>query len=387
ISIMVTGENPSLKLNISYDYYLFENLIVTRHQENFPANDPRNKFKEPLFKDMRPSAAGKFLDSILDLFGGLYMAHNILQERYWREIFDYVTNRKKVSNAYKIESLERTIKEKFSDKTDIREFGKNNIEYLAKLVIKLSKDYPYQNKEIDFEFLSSEAEQEIEKYNNLNDQKFVFDERDLKRELDYLMQTNLLVLGLMPICPQCGLKNWIRIDDVKYSLKCQGCSYGFTLISELKWYYKLNSLFEVGYAKQGLTPLIIVLGELLSSCRSSFTYAPSLDLFETYDNSFYQDMNVKRKYELDLVCFKDGVFIIGEVKENINLFKQADFDKMHDVSLRINPDRVLFSSMDKKINRLTESRINELSSKLSSHGIAVEWFQIPEYYFEPSLVR
>jgi hypothetical protein len=85
------------------------------------------------------------------------------------------------------------------------------------------------------------------------------------------------------------------------------------------WYYRLNSLVRVATSFHGTIPLLITLGQLMFDARSSFIFMPSLDLFDKAKDGDSRRYN--HWGEVDLVCIKDGKFILGEVKQSVGLFK------------------------------------------------------------------
>ncbi|MBS1516252.1 MAG: hypothetical protein JSS63_14555 [Bacteroidetes bacterium] len=194
-------------------------------------------------------------------------------------------------------------------------------------------------------------------------------------------------MGILPSCPTCGIKNWISINEIKYKVECFGCRNSFLISAEEKWHYKLNTLFEMGYSRQGLCPVILVLGQLLGDARNSFLFTASLDIFNERDDSIYYDKKIKPVTDLDIVCILDGKFIIGEVKHNNKLFTKKDFDTMYEVALRIRPDKIIFSSMSEQPSELINKYIADLNDKLKLYKIEVEWYPLDSYIFEPSYVR
>ena len=194
-------------------------------------------------------------------------------------------------------------------------------------------------------------------------------------------------MGIRPRCPNCGIKNWFQVGEIDLKMKCHGCKYEFIIDSESKWFYKLNTLFELGYGQQGLSPVIIVLGDLMSESRSSFLFTPSLELYNEFDNTVYLEKNIAPSHEIDILCIKDGEFIIGEVKTKNLGFEKHHFDTMLEIAKRIRPDKVIFSSLEPDSLPSILEHIEELQLKLNEFDIKVEWYKISEYHLEPSIVR
>lgn len=388
ITLFAKGANPRIKIDLYDDFYMFRSLLTNWAKGRFyPPNDPRSKLTKNLFEDVNFSDKGKYLSGTLELFGGIFNANTYLTERYWRKIFDYMSNRKKISLEYKKENFDKLIKEKFNDTKSISDFTNNKIEFITNLILKTLGEAVQKSKEIPLEFFESLAKEEIDEYNRIHNEEFIYDRRDLLQLLNHLLYLNILMIGIRPTCPNCGFKNWTQVGEIDHKITCNGCKYEFIIDSEPKWFYKLNTLFELGYAQQGLSPIIIVLGDLLSQARSSFLFTPSLEVYDEYDNTLYYDKNIKPSHEIDILCIVDGKFIIGEVKEKNKNFSKKDFDSMLEVAKRIKPDKVIFSSLEPIPTKNIIENIEKLQDNVKDLGINVEWFKISEFHLEPSIVR
>lgn len=319
--VMKRGMN-TLSINTLSDTGILRSLIVC---ENTPAytSDPRTGFiSQPFYRTQR-SDKGRYLTGFLGLFSGLFNAHHVLERRYWRDMFESMAS-----------------------------------------------------KELPFEHFAKKAEDEIEEYNKKENQKFEFDKKDLNRAISNLMENNVLLAGIRYHCPLCGLANWHSVEDMRQVLECVGCTNKYSLEAEPRWYYRLNSLVQGGCVQHGLIPVTLVLGQLLDDSRTSFIMSPSLELYNKGDDDPFG--------ELDIVCIKDGKFIIGEVKKS--RFKQSDFDRMSKIAELIKPDKVIFSALDRGLTELVRKNINALNKRLNPLGVTVEWYQLNPYIFEPSLV-
>jgi len=391
ITAIPGGKSPKIKIRIYDDYYIFRDLLVENHSNYYPQFDPRNSLIKNLFKDIRISNVGDNLGGILNLFGGIFTAHYLLSKRYYRKIFDFMSSRIKITNENNIDKIRKEILEKFKDIEKSEDFNDKKIEYIQKLVLKYTSDKLSTSKECTFDYFEKIAKNEIEEYNKLKnlkeEEQFTFDKRDLVRILDNFVSSKIFLMGIKPQCPRCGFKNWIQLNEIKDIINCVGCDYEFNTEAESVWYYRLNKLFEVGYSTKGLLPVILVLGELMQWVHSSFLFIPCVELLDEFDNTYYRDKNIKPKHELDILSIRDGEFIIGEVKQSNKLFHKLDFDKMYDISVRIKPDKIIFSSLEGKPSETIIKMIEELKTKLEPNKINVEWFELPEDYFEPSIVR
>jgi len=392
ITAFVSKDSPNVIIKTIGDHYTFKHLLVTDYNEKpFPMNDPRNKKKLNLYKEVEFSDKGNYLAGILELFGTLSSAHYCLSERYWREIFDYLSDRVKVSDERYQDIIKSKIEQQFKDVPDLINMSERKLEFLSRLVNTISKERIQLSKYIPFEHFEKISKKELEEFNKFHPdgEKYKLDpkNRDLLQKMHQLLEENILILGLIPRCPRCGIKNWISTTEIKHNLTCDGCQFNFSLPPEPKWHYKLNTLFALGYSQQGLLPVILVLGQLLKEARSSFLYTYCMDLYDERDNTIYYDKNIRPVGDIDIICIKDSEFIIGEVKQTVSLFKSLDFEKMYNIATRIYPDKVIFSSLDEKPNEFVQSNVKKLQERLKPHGIKCEWYQLDEECFEPTWIR
>jgi hypothetical protein len=148
---------------------------------------------------------------------------------------------------------------------------------------------------------------------------------------------------------------------------------------EQRWQYRLNTLVRAAYGEHGLLPVVLVLGQLLKDARTSFIFAPCLDVFE--------DGEKRPVGDLDIAAIVDGRFVIGEVKQSRGLFDEATFTTMEGIAKRLRPDEVLFASMDREPSPFIVRQIAQLSGTLHPLGVTVRWYPLHPYKFDPSPVR
>ena len=249
------------------------------------------------------------------------------------------------------------------------------IKRLTAHIINESKKLDLKQKEFPFDEFTQEAKHWQEKYkknmmsaNNQSgvDLEWDFRPENVKDTLEQLTRRNIVQVGVRPRCSRCGMAHWYHVDDIRQHLTCQGCRIQFSLHPELTWHYRLNELIHAAHALHGTTPVILVLGQLLNESRTSFLFSPNLNLLSKPQDESSETL--EKTAEVDIACIQDGKFIIGEVKQSMNLFKTQDFDDIAEIAKRTKPDRVLFSCIDSQqptcfITRNIE-RIRENSAPL-----------------------
>jgi len=378
-SVLIEIGKPTLHIRLPSDMAIFASLISQRNVPCF-TSDPRSKIVQEPFEEFCRSNVGRYLSGFLDMFGDLGSAYGILEQRYWRRMFQKLSHQSSLRDENRLVGIRNKLKKHilkygrdFKEKQD-------DFDWLSRYVLHLSKQELVGGRELTFHVFLEEARAELDEFNTKRqeDQKFEFDEDDVRRALAELVESKVILLGIRPKCIRCGYRNWYHIDESKQTLHCKGCGYEYSASPEERWYYKLNSLVQAGCAQHGLIPIVLVLGQLQLDSRCSFFYVPCLDIFKQRDGEAFTD--------IDIVCIQDGKFIIGEVKQSTDLFDPSHFDTMAEVAERLKPDILLFSSLEAP-NRLVNEKVDDLKKRLSKSGIDVIWYELRSYTLEAQPVR
>ncbi len=381
-SIIVGHDDGTLVVKIPEDNSVFHALICGEGFDCIERGD-RERFLSRPFYHLQRSDKGMYLSGVLGLFPDLLNAHRLFEERYWRNLFERMANH----NPEKDDRTQQELLNKLSKKIDSGLDFKNDRakEWLAHNVFNIAKKYSKEEIDLDYETMIDLAKEETNQYNKKpSGQTIEFNEDYFRNELSDLVEMNILQLGIKPRCPKCGYRIWYRIDDAKQEITCRGCGYKFSVPAESKWFYRLNNLIRAAVSLHGTVPLLITLGQLMGDSRSSAMFMPSLELLKKEEGG-QGKMTIYG--ELDLVCIKDGKFIIGEIKQSTGLFGPDDFKRMKDVARMVRPDEIIFSSLDKKPNAFVTENIEKLKTELADLEINVEWYPIHYWVFEPHPVR
>ena len=379
--MMQIGENV-LRLRLSDVDSVVASLFC---RANYPAHesDPRTQLATAPYYLAETSDKGKYLHGVLELFGSLSYACKVLRNAYWRSIFDAFS---KNINAEKHaqEAIANKLRKLIVQSEPLAE-NSDAIESLSKTVVNELKKLDLKQKEFPLEKFMQEAEHwwknevkamsEFEGESEMNMADLGFGEEDVKRKLGQLTQRDIIQIGVKPRCPTCGMTHWYHVDDIEQHLTCQGCRMEFSLDPNLPWYYRLNGLVHAAHARHGVTPEVLVLGQLFDENRTSFFFSPNLDLLVVPQNT--SSHRLERVAEVDIACVQDGKFIIGEVKQSMDLFKPKDFDTMAEIAKRAKPDVVLFSCMGSpRLKKSILKHIERIEAELRPLGIEVTWYEL-----------
>ena len=373
-------EANHLVIKLPEDRDIFHSLLCGESFD-FHGADRAERFHSKPFYHMQRSDQGQYLDGVLGLFPDLLNAHHVFEERFWRKVFQKMSNQSDVQDAQKKNDIKNALKKSIDRGRDFKE-SPDDLDWLAGKVLVYSKDYARQEVDLSFRELSDEAQVETSEYNsNPSGSVIPFDSEGLKETVSTLLAWNVLSAGVRPKCPRCGYRIWYSIDSLQQSIVCNGCGYGFSLNAEESWYYRLNNLVRAAVSVHGTIPVLLVLGQLMTDARSSFMYIPSTELLNREGDEYTIEA------EVDLVCIKDGEFIIGEIKKSVGLFEQSDFDKIERLAKVVKPDQVIFSSLDEMPNSFVTQNIEKLRVSLADLQISVDWYSIHREAFRASPVR
>lgn len=373
-------EGNLLQIKLPEDKDIFASLTCG---ESFDCheNKEKAKFTSRPFQHIKRSDQGKYLSGVLSLFPDLTNAHSIFEDHFLRNIFQKMSNQNDSKDIKKIDEIKKTLDKAVKRG---RDFSNSNedLEWLANKVLTYSKNYAMREVDLSFEKFVEEAKKETDEYNkNPSGSPIPYDEDGLKDTISSLLQYTVLSVGIKPKCPLCGYGIWYSLDEAKQNIICKGCGYNFNMSAEETWYYRLNSLVKSAVSFHGTIPVLLVLGQLLHDARSSFLYLPSAELQSRNGDRFISEA------EIDLLCIKDGEFIIGEIKRSVSLFGKNDFEKIAKVAKVIKPDQIIFSSLDESPSVFVQDNIDRLRTELSYLEIKVDWYKIDYWVFRASPVR
>ena len=391
-ALMKKGDQV-LRLTLKGAESVVASLFYSNNRFVYKNNDPRVQIAAAPYNDANVSDKGKYLQGVLELFGNLTFAYEVFRNPYWRSMFDILSKNLGAEQNMK-ETVSNTLRKLINRSDPLTSTNQRAIESLTARVVNHTKNLVLKQKEVSFDRFMSEAETWREKFidgvkstGNHSERDLIgygFRREDIEKALSELTQRNIIQIGVRPRCRSCGIANWYHVDDIGQQLTCQGCRILFSLDPESPWQYRLNSLVHAAYAFHGITPVILVLGQLLNDSGTSFLFSPNLNLLVRPQDELSEELETVA--EVDIACIRDGKFIIGEVKQSMRLFNKNDFDDMTEIAKRVKPDIVLFSCVDQQhpSDFITE-QIARIKSKLSPLEVDVMWYQLDALDYSDSV--
>ena len=175
------------------------------------SEDIRDRFASRPFHNTHVSDKGGYLHGLVGLFGGIDHAHFYFKERFWRSVFETMSNAGETDRSLQLAAITNKLV-----KHSTRVLSKSaDREWLAEYVIQTAQRLKTADRDLAFEDLASKAKSETDGDNagKPDDQRKV--EEDLKAHVSDLLEMNVLIPGINPRCPTCGYPAWYHVSDVR----------------------------------------------------------------------------------------------------------------------------------------------------------------------------
>jgi hypothetical protein len=376
-AVQLPAQDPRLRFKLPSDGELLRMCILGDRYAQMAGNVTR---RDDSIDEIDFSANGRYLNGFIKVFGGLAPAHNILSERFWRQMFDRLAGRDLSKDQKTIERVRGKLRKRIKKGLTLSEILEN-FENLADYVIQLAREIGSEGQSQSFAGFVEEAKAEHELFKQEEKVDWEFSERGVKEEISRMLEVGVLQMGFDQRCPRCGSTNWFVIDDARQEMICDGCRYKYSMPAEPMVTYRLSSLVRQGVFAHGLVPVVLTLGQLLRDSGSSFFFSPSVDVLQAISD---EPRTFKLVTDLDVVCIRDGKFIIGEVKTSQARFELERSLILAQVAEAIGADVLLFSSLEDAETDRTKEMIEAVRDRLKNTKIDVGWYQLGEEVFEAS---
>ncbi len=377
-STFTKRDDKMVSLVIPDDRDILGNLLLGGRTSIYHNGDPRDLGRGMLrgsFSNYRSSQSGRSLRGFIHLFGGFMEAVNFFENPYWRRVVLTMAGGDPAGDSAMNTALRNSLAKDL--KKAAQSPPQKSVEALVGRVQAYSRQLKIEGKEKGFGFFEKEFLEEIKEYNRINKKSTKYsknNEAGLKSSLDHLIGIDLIQIGVKHRCQLCGLNSFYEIETVKTHMQCVGCSYEFTILTEQKWSYRLNTIAGVNGAIYSQIPLILALGALYEQSRYSFYFHPPVDVF----------VGAREKHltDLDLFVILDGKLVIGEVKNSQSLFTDGDIEKLAKAAELLRPAKVVLSSLDETLTPASQNKVSALQKRLGSVGIEVEWLKLDPGVFD-----
>ena len=355
VSVFVDQEQIGIEIRIPSDADIFQSLLAYRSIQ-------KEHIKMPLERSYL-SAAGQKLSALVRLFDNDWAnVASFLEEKFWIDIFRSHSDLGKNS----ITSGKGTFS--FRDVFDERKGLYKKHSYVLQ-----KGRLPEEG---DMKEDPALAERNLERY--LEDDN----EYHLTRDLQYLVETNGLFIGMKVKCHHCGSKKWYSLEELNAKIACKGCYNEAIPHIESPLYYRVsdvirnNLVSDYSSDKNEFDGNYFVLRALISLrndhkwCRSSFIWSPPMEIRIAGKHP--------RTTDIDILALQDGKLIMGEVKARAGLFTKKDIDNLIWIGKNLLPDVIILAYQS---GRLGE-QIQKIKNAIGRPECEVIDFKIGNSYYK-----
>lgn len=328
--------------------------------------DLRTGLAERPFENAKKSEAGKSLNGALGLFDGLPTASYYFQSAFWRRVFMALAGGDPINSPAIQTALENKVG-KLLPKVK-QPPTSQNIASVVDMVRKSAVNIRGERDTQSYRYFLDLLEKYLDDQNETDSEERSRSELHMRSSLTEMIRRNIFSIGMRARCSHCGLKVWYSVDEMHTHNNCRGCGLEFSIEAEEEWFYKLNSLIAHNGGIYNQMPVIMALGTLYSAAKSSFMFYPPVDVYSSYNSA-------SPLTDLDVIAIVDGLFVIGEVKNDASAFTEEEINKLIKAALRIRPDRIVLFSPDQPVPPAVATRIQNANIRLARDGLMIEWLK------------
>jgi hypothetical protein len=365
-SIGVTTQSTNIHIRIPSDYG-----VIWTWFERYSNRTRMRALDPPIFRGLRISDKGKYLQGLLRLFGNVYHAGSAFEDPYWRNVLLLLSGRPNFKDD--LELRKKRAFETLNDILDKNELpikkGSPEINQIAEELARCLTLRDYESRVLTKkQLVSNFAKFRVEGLKkDPNDgywnTYYKFDENK-ERDLQDSLKDKILLQGAELSCPHCGSRHWYVVDDLRSDMRCNGCLFGFPLVDSPEWSFRLNDLVTNALRRHGILAVLQTLYKQQQMLNEMFLFLPCQDIFKKTNGE-------EPFTDLDIVVIKEGKFIIGEVKSDPGGFKQSDFDDLKVVGIDLVPDEIVLAAPGDSWPNQVLKEANKLAEDLKPLEIKV----------------
>lgn len=204
----------------------------------------------------------------------------------------------------------------------------------------------------------------------------------LKPMIADLVSKRVLLPGYTLKCIHCGHIAWYNIEEVATSIRCSGCMDFFGLPVGPSINYRLSTLVKRNFyaspkTADGNATVIRALTKMAQRSEISFNFSGQLDLYSHKKNDAETD--------LDIVALEDGIFAIGEAKNDASHFLKDNkkcLRQLYTIAEQIRPDRIVLCCVQNIRGSLADAHeFLERQFENKKWAPEIESFQVSEPTF------
>ena len=323
------------------------------------------------------SENGRYFWGVLQMFGDLNDANEILLSKFWQRQFERL-GASSAQSELRRDEVERTLKKRFRSRT--LDFGKDSdLTRLTNIVLQQAEHYRSHIPALSWDELAKAFTESQNREWQRNPPPEAIPDNELAEMRDHelrsftsqvkwLSRIGILHQGYEHKCKKCLHRSWIGIDNVQRELKCEVCSIAEAAPVSQPWRFRLNEFLREALRKHGILPIFWTLSELRHFREEWFYFEGPSDIWFDTDAEGPDS-------DLDLVCVSNGIVFICEIKQSARQLRKAkDFST---TIRRLRPDVGVIAVMEPLSARASES-FNEFKENLQGSGIETKLISLKD---------
>ena len=376
LKIVVAGENKPQVLRFSDDdaAYIARLFLEAHYLWN---DDPRIRLAQAKIRP-RISEAGRHLLGFLNRLGNIQSAHHVLEDEFWKSVFNQMAVPRAMSDDATRSALADRIGRVLQRKRITGIETPEELEALAEVFAGLAPTIPMLSASRQFRWFVSEYKKTngALRLKASSTDVAAWEEAvvaKVREELEYRCDEGVLIQGYSWTCQHCLHANWMTVDSAKKTMPCAVCGWETSISADFEWTFRLDEYIANGIYMGGLRGLVWALGKLAFFPRYSFEFSPPLDVFEGDDHIT----------DADIACVRDGLFIVGEVKESGRNVNDSVGDTLVKIARKLVPDVVIIACMEDAAFNKVRKQVDRVRAELNDPLIDVLGFTLNNEYGIP----
>lgn len=288
------------------------------------ANLPGRRFDRVTVSDK-----GRDLLGVFQFFQSLPEALAFLTDAFWCDVIHRLSPEEPANNKKNISDLtgklQKVIQQGAQETSDVEHLAKRALSLAARSFASQSE----QLKSASFKDLLKWAAE-------VTGQKQSKIEKRLTESVTYLRDRGFLWQGFGWRCSFCQHHNWVPLERLSPIPKCEICRKPESSPVSGSLHFRLNPFVHHAFASTSAQePVIWCLDQLARRARSSFAFAPTLNV--------YRPGKSNPETDLDLLAAVDGQVYVVEVKSSFAGVEAEVLEQLKRLADELRPDVVMLA--------------------------------------------
>lgn len=180
----------------------------------------------------------------------------------------------------------------------------------------------------------------------------------------WLVDSNIVKLGVELTCPQCRQRSWFSVSEANYTVDCRQCLESFKLPTEapdeIRWAYRGNGAFTSKHGTQGALAVILTLHLFTRSASDQVT-----PMFSFHAKKGGEEMEIDLGLHTRIMRggFPERNVLFVECK-SYNEFQKADIDRMETFTRSFPGAAMVFATLRRELSRAEVTMMTRVAKRM-----------------------